>query len=360
MKNFLIVLFVIISSSNLLFSPLSLYAQEVEDSIPPKQVLVTLVNGTERIGVVLQDDGREILLNTEILGKIYIPKTDIKSIKEIQETPGKILNGEYYAEEPFSTRYYFTTNALPIKKGENYTMIHLYGPEVHFSLSNRFSVGLMATWFASPIAVALKYTIPTANKKINFGVGTITGSSGYLNNFRGFGGLHWGMVTFGDRQDNITISAGFSYFNPGNRNEWKSIPGTYYPVEGGYYVEIPYEYKKSNAITSPVISIAAIKKVGVKASFIFDSMLFFAKRKDVDRSYTSAYGPSDESGYAQLLSTTVTAGDNKTTLFYLMPGMRFHTSEKKAFQVSLAGVSIFSGGDVTSIPIPMCAWLMKF
>ncbi|MBU3659279.1 MAG: hypothetical protein FGM14_05390 [Flavobacteriales bacterium] len=35
-------------------------------------------NGNELIGKILSDDGREVLILTEALGKIFVPKSDIK------------------------------------------------------------------------------------------------------------------------------------------------------------------------------------------------------------------------------------------------------------------------------------------
>ena len=42
--------------------------------------VVTKHDGTEYIGVIISDDGREVLIETKALGKIYIPKSDIRSI----------------------------------------------------------------------------------------------------------------------------------------------------------------------------------------------------------------------------------------------------------------------------------------
>ena len=44
-------------------------------------------------------------------------------------------------------------------KNENYGLIHVYGPEVHLSVANKTSIGVMASWIASPIALAFKQQI---------------------------------------------------------------------------------------------------------------------------------------------------------------------------------------------------------
>ena len=75
--------------------------------------VITKSNGTEYIGKVISDDGREVLITTATLGEIYIPKSDIKSIVKVTDY-NAIIRGEYYASGPFTTRHAFTTNAFPM------------------------------------------------------------------------------------------------------------------------------------------------------------------------------------------------------------------------------------------------------
>ena len=71
-----------------------------------------------------------------------IPKIDIKSIGVLAD-PELVLDGEYQPNGPFTTRYIFTTNALPILKGEHYAKLNILGPEVHFAVSNNFNIGII-------------------------------------------------------------------------------------------------------------------------------------------------------------------------------------------------------------------------
>ena len=131
------------------------------------QSVITKHDGTEYIGTIISDDGRELLITTKALGKIYIPKSEVKSIVKEVDTKS-IVYGEYQSEGAFTTRYAFTNNALPIKKGENYAMVNLYGPEVHFAVSDHLNVGIMSTWLASPLVLALKYSFKTEESKVNY------------------------------------------------------------------------------------------------------------------------------------------------------------------------------------------------
>jgi hypothetical protein len=341
------------------------YAQTDSTKVENEKLYVITKNdGTQYIGKIISDDGRELLIVTEKLGKIYIPKSEVKEIKEVLNSED-IKNGEFQEIGPFSTRYYFTTNAFGIKKGEDYAMIHLYGPEVHFALTDKFSLGIMSTWIASPIALAAKYSFENEKNKVHFSLGSIVGSSGYLSNFRGFGGLHWASVTYGQRKQNITFSAGYGYFNTGVKST------NYDPIIGSPISSSP------TTIKAPIVSIAGIAKVSKSASFIFDSMIAFDQHSETNYPYVADSQDSLGNwipGYTDY-SQPQTAKGNRVSMF-LMPGMRFQTRENKAFQVALAGVIqwdeigtvTFStqGGiptyskKVRSFPVPMCSWFFKF
>jgi hypothetical protein len=251
----------------------------------------------------------------------------------------------------------------------------LYGPEVHFSVSKNLSVGVMATWIASPIVLALKYTIPTRNEKLNFGFGTLLGSAGYLNQGKGYGGLHWGMVTYGDRKNNVTFSLGYSYLNTGiETGEQMYVPGTY-PVEltNGYYdypALTPINYK-TPTMKAPIIGMAGVASVGKKASFVMDIMLVFGQKTEdlrkqaVDTGYDPITGVPTQT-YVGPISTLSERTNSVNCL--IMPGMRFQKTENKAFQISLAGVigntTKQKASTITtkrySFPVPMCTWFYKF
>lgn len=337
-----------------------LQAQSENDSTRQK-VLVVMNDGTERVGYILSDDGREILLETLTMGKIYILKSNIARITPIKD--GVVVETEaddhdYRNSGPFTTRYHFTTNALPIKKKENYSMINLYGPEVHFAVTDKLSLGVMSTWLASPLVLAVKYTIPTKNEKLNFGLGTLMGTTGYWNAFKGFGGLHWGMITYGDRVANITFSAGYAYIKPGFERELVNTPGVYPAVQNQWgnweAPAIPGTYV-DRVFGAAAFGLGGVFQVGKKASVIIDGMLFFGNRlfDRTNQEYVFLNGNLDR------VVVTNDPGIN-TTLFYLMPGMRFQSSAETAFQFSLAGVSIYRKDQNISFPVPTCSWLRKF
>ncbi len=350
MKTIKIIVFI-----SLLISSISAFAQN-QDTVPskePERYVITKQNGNEYIGVILQDDGREVLIETVKLGKIYIPKSEISSIVKI-ENDKEIVFGEYRSSGPFTTRYAFTTNSHPVKKGENYAMLNLYGPEVHFAVLDNLSIGVMSTWIASPMVLALKYSVKTRNPKLNFSVGTLMGSSGYLYSFRGYGGLHWASITYGDRMNNISLSGGYAYVKSGSNET---------PIEGIYYNRDPD--KMPSPLTPAVMfSLAGVAKVGAKASFVFDSMGFVFSFEESDQNYVEtspSYYDEISGTYVNAQYTiTVTKKISQYLGLMLMPGFRFQKNQNQAFQVSLSGVSIIGSGDDFSFPMPMCSWFYRF
>jgi len=358
MKNFIVSIFAIV-----LISVSSQIHAQVKASDSTLR-LIEKNDGTKYIAIILSDDARELLIETETIGKIYIPKSEVKRITLI-ENQDEIKNGELLEESPFSTRYAFTNNALPIKRNDHYAMVNLFGPEAHFAVNDHLNIGVMSTWIGSPLVAVGKYTIPTSNKKVNFSIASMFGTTGYLNGFKGFGGLHWGTFTYGNRKNNISFSAGFGYIRPGTSQE---TPGVYIgdstiytSADGTDYVDynypnIPFQ-ANDDLLKSPIISVAGIFQITSSASIFFDSMFAFGEveRSDIDRNY--------EGGNNSPLIISVTENQLVSETFaalYLMPGMRFQKNENRAFQIAVAGVSVWDSGDNITFPLPLISWFFKF
>ena len=364
--------------------------------------LVEKHDGTKYIAKIISDDGRELLLETEALGKLYLPKSEVKRISKIEDV-GEIKDGEFREESPFTTRYAFTNNALPIKKNSHYTMVNLFGPEVHFAINDRFNIGVMSTWIGTPLVAVGKFTIPTSNEKINFSIASMIGSSGYLQSFRGFGGLHWGTITFGDRKNNISISAGFGYLNPGTPNyNWNGntetitygttdqyVIGEYTSEEGQMSTYTDYQYDPVTGVTevvtfdyfeyyrpnvprervrntqkAPIFSIAGIFQLTSRASIFFDSMFGLGMG---DFTTLNIYGGreiiTDGNGNVTNVDSSpyvYSVIKSRPFALYFMPGMRFQKYENRAFQIAVAGVSLWDNGDTISFPLPIISWFFKF
>jgi hypothetical protein len=340
---------------------LIMLASAVMNAQDQKRVAVVLTNGNEYIGTIQSDDGREVKMNTESMGLMIIQKMDIRSMKTV-ESEKQIVQGEFRNEGPFTTRYTFTTNALEIKKGENYAMLNLYGPEVHVALTNRFSLGVMTTWIGSPLALAAKFTIPTKNPNVNFSLGNLTATSGYIQSFRGFGNLAFANVTLGNRLNNITVAGGYFMYRGGGRENYNQ---GFVVEDSSQFLSISPFMGLPKPVHGPMFSIGGIARIGAKASFVFDSMVgFFTHEYGEELAPVTLQEPVFDEFYNIVSSGyyrhEVVMRKSYSSAVFIMPGMRFQRDERKAFQFSLAGILVRDSGETISAPFPLCTWFYRF
>jgi len=298
-----------------LFINKSIVAQtntEETDVYYKKIYVVQTFAGREYVGELIKQDEREVILETKEVGRIAIPKLEIKTMKPVEE--GQLgRSGEYMPDEVFSTRYFLTTNGLPLKKGENYVLWNLYGPEIHFGLSDNLGVGLMTTWIGMPIIGSVKYSFKL-NEKMSCGLGTLVGTGSWASPDFALG-LPYAALTYGDRRTNISFSGGYGVI-----------------AYGG------------NADGNALLSVAGMAKISSKFSFVFDSFIVPDVRF-TNSNYNTVTG----------VSTTTTT---YSPVALIIPGFRIQSAANKAFQFGFAG--IYGNNEITPIPIPFVQWFRKF
>ena len=103
-----------------------------------KLVCVTLNDGTKIIGKVTQNNERELTVSSTDGRRQIIPQFFVKTISEINESDMS-KNGKYLGKDNYCTRYFLTTNGLPIEKGKNYIQWNLFGPDIQFSVSDHLA-----------------------------------------------------------------------------------------------------------------------------------------------------------------------------------------------------------------------------
>lgn len=171
-----------------------------------KLYIIITYEGGEFIGKIISQDAREILIETQDRGQILIPKYQIKEMKELK--PGELSpSGEYIPAQIFATRYFITTNGLPIEKGESYILWNLYGPDFQFGVGKNLSVGILTTWFGVPIIGSVKYSLQLG-ENTSLGIGTLLGTGSWAAPEFGLA-LPYTALTFGNRRSNLTFSAGY-------------------------------------------------------------------------------------------------------------------------------------------------------
>ncbi|MFT6849687.1 MAG: hypothetical protein ACJATA_000485 [Sphingobacteriales bacterium] len=264
------------------------------DTSNTETYIIVTNDGGEFIGKIISQDAKDVLIETKDRGQISIPKFQIKLMRIVED---KELDsqGNIKFDETFATRYFITTNGLPIEKGESYIQWNLYGPDFQFGVAKNFGVGIMTSWFGTPIIGSAKYTYNIA-ENLNGAVGALVGTGSWaLPGFRM--ALPFTALTFGNRQINANLSAGYgALVNEGD-------------LEG-----------------RALFSVASMIRVSNKISVIFDSFI-------------------------------TPGGRNNTSFVLIIPGIRYQTSSDKAFQFGFAG--LFLDGEAIPLPIPMVQWYRR-
>jgi hypothetical protein len=255
---------------------------DTTQTLKAKTYQITTSEGNEFFGTIISQDAKEVLIETKNMGQVSIPKYQITEIKEVES--GK----ENGTGKRFSTRYFITTNGLPIKKGENYIIWNLYGPDIQFGITDHLGVGIMTSWVGIPIIGNVKYSF-NLGKDVNMAVGTLVGTGSYAApKFAMI--VPFAALTFGDSKRNINFSGGY----------------------GAVWTE-------SEDDGRVLLSVAGMTSVSKKASLVFDSFI-------------------------------IPGASHSKSLSIIIPGFRLETQKGKFFQFGFAAV-FQKGEDVVPFPM---------
>lgn len=273
---------------------------------------------SEVIAEILKEDEREIYVKTKEGRTFYIPQYAIKEIIELDNGDFN-SNGNFVGEDKFATRYFISTNGLPIKKGEHYIQWNLFGPDFQFAVGENLNVGIMSSWFGSPLIGSIKWSTKLGERS-QLGIGGLIGTGSWLAPDWG-GALPFATVSFGDRTKNIAFSGGYG-----------SI------------------WANGDASGRAIVSVAGMVKISPRLSLVFDSFIM-PRGPEKTRTYQSSEYNPQTGNYDPV---TITQTYRSDAFAMLIPGLRWHQDDGKAFQFGFAG--LFLDNDLVPIPIPMVQW----
>ncbi|MCB9223807.1 MAG: hypothetical protein H6582_06475 [Crocinitomicaceae bacterium] len=346
MRYGLYTIFLLIS---VLFSVSSL-AQEDTTKTKPTKMLVIKNDGAQYVGYILSDDGREILMETESVGKLYIPKHLIKSIsvyeattsqEEIKETkdPEEEKNEISYEDwktkfeedKPeyqnyTSTKYIQSDNAYPLRKGESFIKFMPMGYEAQIPITKNWSAGAIGTYLGAPFGLKTKFSIPINDSTylgwdINYG--SMVFATWFGVDQRNGGGYTSLTFTFGNRQRNFSFKAGYALIHQYNEIwMWDDPMGTEPTFTGGM------EYSHFTFLN-------------------FGSMLKLTDRMSIVMDFIAAYGQIQ--AWGSNFNTVVAAGS---------VAARFGPKPNHRFQL---GGTLFATSDFfVPVPVPNISYTYIF
>ncbi|RDV14629.1 hypothetical protein DXT99_13240 [Pontibacter diazotrophicus] len=179
---------------------------------PPQRWIVETNDGSVFQGTYLGQSEAGIRLLTESAGEITIPMSAVKNFRILDER--NFRNGVYWFENPNATRYLFSPSAYSLRKGEAYYQnTYLVLNSFNYGVTDRFTIGagfeLISTFSGEPIFfITPKYTFPIS-ENWNAGAGVLYANAA-IEDFSGLG-IGYGIVTYGNRDNNVTLGVGFGY-----------------------------------------------------------------------------------------------------------------------------------------------------
>jgi len=186
--------------------------------------LVVTTDGNRYVGQILEDNKQSIVIETQVVGTVTVPKQNIKRLEPV-DSQAKTRDGSIWGRNPQADRYFFFNSAYNLEAGEGYYQnVLIFFNQVDVGLTDNISLGVgtvPAFLFGGPTPfwLAPKVSIPVASDQFQLGggalIGTVVGSGE-----SGFGGLAYGLGTFGSRDRNLTLGLGYGFTD----QEWLDIP----------------------------------------------------------------------------------------------------------------------------------------
>jgi hypothetical protein len=166
------------------------------------EVVLILNDKSEIKGNIVEEDDRQIVIQSSQLGLLTFQKSELRKILR--------LNEKGWQPNPNPTRYFVGQSAYSLEKGEGYYQnIMAVINAVQYGFTDRISGGLgvelITLTSGNPLVFAnLKYSIPISNKF------NLAASSNFIALFdEGSLGSLSALGTYGTKESNITLGAGY-------------------------------------------------------------------------------------------------------------------------------------------------------
>lgn len=279
--------------------PTILYSQDTTnyEKYAGKFVYIKTIEGKEFSGRVLEMDSNSIGILLDNKEMLTLQKTEIATINFDK----KIGSGNDKSHEVYATRYIFTPSYLRMEKGDNYGRIAIWGAELDYAISKRFTLGMMMTWLGSPMALNGKFAFPIS-EKVHLGFGCLLAWGGLFFP-SGVAALPFGGITFGDARKNITLTGGYGI---------SSFMDSFNSTQSGSQL---------------AFAISGMKKTKDGATVVLESVVI-----------------------------PFVPGSNQPSIF-ITPALRFHRKNTRSFQAGVLFMMV--DGKVVPSPIPTISWLFK-
>ena len=183
-------------------------AQEGVEALSPGDDLheIRLADGSVLFARVTAVDGETIVLLTLAGARVEVERSQIRATQSAQ---GQVVRGEFWREDPNSSRLFFTATGRTLRKGEAYIGTYVIVlPFFAVGLTDRITVaGGAPVLFGrlEPFYVAPKIQLfSTAHAAVSVGTLAVFFDDDIV-------GINYGVGTFGTPDHALTLGVGFGY-----------------------------------------------------------------------------------------------------------------------------------------------------
>lgn len=207
-SQFFYVLLLLVLFSSSTFGQTKVQDFEFEPDVSYK---IVLFDGSELIAKFIEKNEIMLTVSTSSIPRIELPFAQIKSIELVDESNFK-ADGSYWFPNTHSTRYFFSPSAINLKKGEAYYQnTYLLINSFNYGVTNQFSIGggleFISTFSGDPLYFLTPKMGFNISEKLNLGAGVLlVGVAG-----EGSLGITYGMATYGNNDDNLTLGMGWGF-----------------------------------------------------------------------------------------------------------------------------------------------------
>lgn len=353
---------VIIAALISLCSTSTVFAQETPTDTT-KVVEIEKNDRTIIVGRIISNDAKEVVISTSG-GRIYVPKHEVR---RIGAGPSSLqaLRTEEMGQAPFGSYYGFTQGALPHESEQGHLQITPVSTDFELYLTDRFSVGVMASVIAAPIIGRTSYSC-SSSSDLHFAVGGFVGWGGSIARNNAIA-MPTVSVTKGDSRNNVSLSAGYGYstfIQTANRFE-------------GEFERVDYRTGElvTDTITSRVdvrlstarawLSVGLITEISSSISLVLDAFYI----SDAGLASLPTNQTFLEEGYQlvngeYVFQRSVVKGVQTYSTIIVSPSIRWKMSARSSLQFGFTGykgnfLNLEDNSNWSSFPIPMVQWFMK-
>jgi hypothetical protein len=293
-------------------------------------------------GRILAMDARELTVLLADGTRLVLPKHLVRSISSVDGASAPTVGGD---EVVNTAMYVLTSGAMPMPKTSSTLQFNVAGMALEAFPTERFSVGLLASWFSAPVVATAMHRMPLSDN-LWLGVGGIVGWGGSLadRNFFAAPTLTLSVVS---GSTSVSLTGGYGATS----------------LEVEVYDRPDYAALRDTVqVTSPraYAAVGVSLKLARKIRLIIDAFMISGSGSVLLPD--GKWRQTQESNYYDPNASFTRSFDTYSNIF-IIPAIRWEYGEASYWQFGFAGykgniLNLDDNSDWSPLPIPVVQWVL--